>query len=70
MDILWAFLFAILVIDLIDGILIFQDYIKHVWKNKYKDKEWLYVGMVVNDSNDGSCWNSRYSRDTHIEKER
>lgn len=39
MDILWAFIFVILVVDLIDGILIFQDYIKHVWKNKYKEKE-------------------------------
>lgn len=39
MGMVWMFLFIMLVIDLIDGILIFQDYIKHVWKNKYKDKE-------------------------------
>lgn len=39
MGMVWMFLFIMLVIDLIDGILIFQDYIKHVWKNKCKDKE-------------------------------
>lgn len=39
MGMVWGFLFIMLVIDLIDGILIFQDYMKHVWKNKYKDKE-------------------------------
>lgn len=39
MGMVWMFLFIMLVIDLIDGILIFQDYMKHVWKNKYKDKE-------------------------------
>lgn len=39
MGMVWGFLFIMLVIDFIDGILIFQDYMKHVWKNKYKDKE-------------------------------
>jgi hypothetical protein len=39
MGMVWGFLFVMLVIDLIDGILIFQDYMKHVWKNRYKDKE-------------------------------
>lgn len=39
MGMVWMFLFIMLVIDLIDGILIFQDYIKNVWKNRYKDKE-------------------------------
>lgn len=39
MGMVWGFLFIMLVIDLIDGILIFQDYMKHVWKNRYKDKE-------------------------------
>jgi hypothetical protein len=39
MDILWPFIILILVVDLIDAILIFQDYMKHVWKNKYKEKE-------------------------------
>lgn len=39
MGMVWGFLFVMLAIDLIDGILIFQDYMKHVWKNKCKDKE-------------------------------